>query len=155
MKSNEKNAELNEQAAMENENDKKGGTEKREKSQQLGYKQQLIMHCIWDMGGEAVNQELIDRIKKNYGISMTRQAMNVSIQVLIEKGYLKVTDRIGNAYVFKALIDREEFQVDELKRFMKLTFGNSGKMMFSAFMKSDVTPEELNEIKNMIEEENG
>ena len=128
-----------------------------EKSEQkqLGHKQQLIMQCIWDMGGEAVKQELIDRLKMKYGISMTRQAMNVSVQVLIEKGYLEVADRVGNAYVFKALIDREEFQVNELKKFMKFTFGNSGKLLFSAFMKSDITREELNEIKEMIAKEHG
>lgn len=120
---------------------------------QLGYKQQLIMQCIWDMGGEAVNQDLIERVKRKYGLSMTRQAMNVSIQVLIEKGYLTVAGKAGNAYVLKALIDRETFQISEMKRFMKLTFGDSAKLMFSAFMKSDVTREELNEIKEMITEE--
>ena len=125
------------------------------KQKQLGYKQQLIMQCIWDMGGEAVNQDLIDRLRTKYGISMTRQAMNVSIQVLIDKGYLRVVDRVGNAHVFKALIDREEFQISELNRFMKLTFGNSGKMLFSAFMKSDITREELDEIREMIAKEDG
>ena len=107
------------------------------------------------MGGEAVNQDLIDRLRTKYGISMTRQAMNVSIQVLIDKGYLRVVDRVGNAHVFKALIDREEFQISELNRFMKLTFGNSGKMLFSAFMKSDITREELDEIREMIAKEDG
>ena len=106
---------------------------------------------MWDKGGEAVKQELMDLLEKKYGIIMTRQAMNVSTQVLIEKGYIKVADRIGNAYVFKALIDREEFQINELKRFKKLTFGGSGKMMLSAFLKSDITREELDEIKEMIE----
>ena len=122
---------------------------------QLGHKQQLIMQCIWDMGGEAVNQDLIDRIKRKYGISMTRQAMNVSIQVLIDKGYLRVVDRVGNAHVLKALIDREEFQIRELKKVMRFTFGDSGKQLFAAFMKSDVTREELEEIKEMITKEDG
>lgn len=93
----------------------------------------------------------MDLLKKKYGIAMTRQAMNVSTQVLIEKGYIKVSDRIGNAYVFKALIDREEFQINELKRFKKLTFGDSGKQMLSAFLKSDITREELDEIRALIE----
>lgn len=118
---------------------------------ELGFKQQLIMQCLWDKGGEAVKQELMDLLEKKYGIIMTRQAMNVSTQVLIEKGYIKVADRIGNAYVFKALIDREEFQINELKRFKKLTFGGSGKMMLSAFLKSDITREELDEMKALIE----
>ena len=149
----EKNTNLNVQTVAENDavttNEAICAIEK----SQLGFKQQLIMQCLWDMGGEAVKQELMDLLKKKYGIAMTRQAMNVSTQVLIEKGYIKVTDRIGNAYVFKALIDREEFQINELKRFKKLTFGDSVKQMLSAFMKSDVTQEELDEIRALIEKD--
>lgn len=123
--------------------------------EQLGYKQQLIMQCIWDMGGEAVKQDLIERLKLKYDISMTRQAMNVSTQVLIDKGYLKVTDKIGNAYVFKALISREEFQSMELKRFKKVTFGGSAQLMLSMLMKDDITCEELDEIRKMISKADG
>ncbi len=75
---------------------------KKREGERLGTRQQLIMQCIWDLGGEAIKQDIIERLASVYGITMTRQAINVSTQVLIEKGYLAVTDKVANAYVFTA-----------------------------------------------------
>ena len=124
--------------------------------ERLGDKQQLIMQCIWDMGGEGIKQDIIDMLATKYGIHMTRQAINISTQALIEKGYLAVTNKVANAYVFTALISQEEFQMAEIKRVKKMTFGGSARMMVQAlFEEGDITQEEVDAIKEMIEKHNG
>lgn len=123
----------------------------RQKTEQLGHKQQMIMQCVWDLGGTATTQEIIERLDRMYGLSLSRQAMNSSTQVLIDKGYLLVTEKIGNAYVFCAQISQEEFRAQELKRFKDLTFGGSVKMMFAALIQEDISQDELQEIMEMID----
>lgn len=123
----------------------------RKQAEQLGHKQQMIMQCVWDLGGTATTQEIIDRLDQKYRISLTRQAMNSSTQVLIDKGYLMVKEKIGNAYVFCAQISQESFRAQELKRFKDLTFGGSTKMMFAALIQENISQDELQEIMEMIE----
>ena len=124
--------------------------------ERLGDKQQLIMQCIWDMGGEGIKQDIIDMLAAKYDIHMTRQTINISTQALIEKGYLAVTDKVANAYVFTALISQEEFQLAEIKRMKKVTFGGSVRMMMHALVEDeDLTQEELDSIKEMLDKRNG
>ncbi len=121
----------------------------------LTEKQQLIMQCIWDKGGEAIKQEIISLMEERYDIIMTRQALNMSTQALIEKGYLTVTEKVVNAYVYKATISREDFQLEEMRRVRKITFGGAAGLMFSAFMKTGMTKQDLRTLRKMVEKTNG
>ncbi len=121
----------------------------------LTEKQQLIMQCIWDKGGEAIKQDIIRLMEEKYDITMTRQALNMSTQALIEKGYLTVTEKVVNAYVYKATISREDFQVEEMRRVREITFGGAAGEMLSTLIKTGVTKENLRTLREMLQKFDG
>ncbi len=121
----------------------------------LTEKQQMIMQCVWDADGETVIQDIIERMEQKFDIVMTRQAMNRATLGLLDKKYLTISQRVGHANVYKALLSREEYQLNELRRVKNVTFGGAMKVMLLALTQTGMTREDLNVLKEMAEKMNG
>ena len=118
--------------------------------EELGQRQQLIMHCVWEAGEPVTVPQIIDMLEVKCGKRFSGSAINTMVLVLMEKGYLQQGAKIHQAFTYLPLISKEEFQLQEVKRFSKLTFDSSPSILLSALLKTDITQEELKIMREML-----
>lgn len=119
---------------------------------ELGHRQQLIMQCVWEAGKAVTVQQIIDRLEMKCGKRFSSSAINTMVLVLVDKGYLQQGTKIHQAFTYYALISREEFQLREIKRFSKLTFDSSPSIMLSTLLKTDISKDELQIMRDMLKD---
>ncbi len=118
----------------------------------LGYRQQLIMQCVWEAEESVTVPEIIDRLEEKCGKRFSASAINTMVLSLIDKGFLQQGPKIHQAFTYSAVISKEEFQLREAKRFRKLTYDNSPSVMLAALLKTDISEEELEIMREMLRE---
>lgn len=123
--------------------------------EEIGHRQQLIMQCVWDAGEMVTVQEIIDRLEVKCGKRFSRSAINTLVLMLVDRGFLEQGPKIRQAYTYHPLISREQFRIREMKRFRRLTFEGSSAIMVETLLKSDVTPDEMDAIRMMLDQKNG
>lgn len=117
---------------------------------ELGQRQQMILQSLWENGGEATILQIVDRIEEKCGIRLSCAAINTMILILVDKGLVERTRRISHAYVFRAIIEEEEFRVRELRRIKKLTYGNSTKALITSMLEAGITEAERKEAIRLL-----
>ena len=118
---------------------------------EVGYRQQMIMQCIWEAGGAATVPDIDIRLEKKCGTRLSRSALNTMIQTLIQKGLAEPDGKIHQSIVYRACISEEEFRTRELLRVKKLTFDNSTDIMAQTLINSLDDAEELDKIRDYLE----
>lgn len=120
--------------------------------EEIGHRQQLVLKCVWSLGGKATVPQIVDLMEEKYGTRLTGQGMNTSVMLLVQKGLLKKGRKIHQAFIYEATISEEAFRIRELERIQKLTFDGSSKAMMASFLNTKLAKEELEEIREMLEE---
>ena len=92
---------------------------------EVGYRQQMIMQCIWEAGGAATVPDIDIRLEKKCGTKLSRSALNTMIQTLIQKGLAEPDG--------------------------KMTFDNSTDIMAQTLINSLDDAEELDKIRDYLE----
>lgn len=114
----------------------------------------VILQVLWAAGPStvrAVNEQLNASSDKEIGYTTTLKLM----QLMAEKG-LVTRDTSSRTHVYEAT-QREKVQKNLLRRFVDTAFGGSAAgLVLRALGDGQTSPEELAEIKRLIEElENG
>lgn len=117
---------------------------------EVAYRQQLIMQCVWDAGEKVTVQEIIDRLEVKCGKRFSRSAINTLIGILVDKGLLTQSGKTHQAFIYSPTLSREEFQLREIKRFCNLTFEGSPSQLFETLLHADLTEEEREQIKEIV-----
>ena len=108
-----------------------------------------ILQILWDRGPSTV-REVNDRlnIDKNVGYTTTLKIM----QIMTEKGLLS-REKDSRTHIYSPLPDKETTRGDLLERFLESTFsGSASSLVMQALGSHNASPEELQEIKQLIEE---
>ncbi|MBB4080345.1 putative transcriptional regulator [Lewinella aquimaris] len=110
-----------------------------------------ILSVLWRLGGATVrevNDRLNDDSDKPIGYTTTLKLM----QLMADKGLVS-RDTSSRSHVYTAIAGRERTQQGLLRRFVDATFGGSRtQLVLRALGESNATPDELAEIKRLIEE---
>ena len=116
----------------------------------IGGRQQMILQCIWDLGGEAVVSQIQDRLATAYDAKITGQGINTTINLLLQKGLLRRERKIHQSFIYETTMTQEEFRLNEVRRIKNRSFGGSAAELFAALLKDGMTKEEYDQIKKMV-----
>lgn len=122
---------------------------------EIGERQQMIMQCVWDAGDRVTIQDIIDRMEIKCGVRFSKSSINTLVLMLVNRGFLIQDQKIHQAYTFRALISEDEFRLREIKRFGKFTFAGSPSILLETLMKTDVSDEEYQKMKEILDNYHG
>ena len=108
-----------------------------------------LMDVLWEQGPSTVQQvleALPDESPLAYNSVLT------TIRILEKKGYVRhIKD--GRAYIYRALIEREEASRSEIRHLAHRFFQNSREMLVLNILEDrGVDAEELNRLRQLLEE---
>lgn len=122
----------------------------------IGDRMMLIMQCLWEAGRDETVAEITEQLNKKCGSNLSRSGMYSMLRLLVEKGYLEELPKKPREQVcFRVLVSEEEYRVREIKRLNSSVFRGSASALFATFLKSGISQEELNEIKEILNKNNG
>lgn len=107
-----------------------------------------ILQVLWKMGQATVRQ-VNDELnkKREVGYTTTLKFM----QLMHEKGFVIRTEE-GRYHIYKAGIEETQTQSSLLERFIDNTYrGSASTLVMQALGNQEVSKEELNEIKKLIQ----
>ena len=116
----------------------------------IGGRQQMILQCIWDLGGEGIVSQIQEKLEKDYDAKITGQGINTTINLLLKKGLLVREKKIHQSFIYTATMTQEEFRQNEIRRIRDRSFGGSPSAMVEALMTDGVTKEELAQIRKLV-----
>jgi predicted transcriptional regulator len=111
--------------------------------------EEQVMQIIWKTGGGFVKDliQFFDDPKPAYN------TVSTIIRILETKGFIDHKS-YGKTYEYFAVVSKEDYKRGYFKKFISNYFDNSFKGMLSFFSKEgDLTIEEMEEIKRMIQTE--
>lgn len=111
-----------------------------------------ILGVLWDEGACTVRQ-VRDRLNDTRGTGYTTTLK--LMQIMLEKGLLK-RDESGHAHVYRAAVSRTKTQRKIVGRMLdKLFDGSAQQLVLQALSARKSTPEELAEIRRLLDELEG
>ena len=124
----------------------------RNKAQTLTEAELRLMNIIGEKGEATVGE--VCKSFHGHKIPAYNTVLTI-MRILEKKGYLSHTKR-GRAHVFQPLVNRLQVQRHALGQMMKNFFDNSSELLVQNIIENeDITPEELERLKRMIEESEG
>ena len=106
-----------------------------------------IMEVIWAKGSATV-AEVVEALKGKDAYTTILTLM----RILKEKGYLS-TRKEGRAFVFEPRVDRDTAARKAVQQLLAKFFaGSPSELVLSFLREEEITPEELDEIRNKIME---
>ena len=107
-----------------------------------------ILQLLWEFGPLTV-RELNDKLNKERKVGYTTSLK--MMQIMTEKGLL-ARDTGERSHVYSPLLQSEEVQSTMLDHVLKTVFkGNRSKLVLQALGDRDASPEEISEIKSLIQ----
>jgi BlaI family transcriptional regulator, penicillinase repressor len=107
-----------------------------------------ILQVLWANGPSSV-RFVYEQISKHRDVGYT--TVLKLMQIMAEKG-LAGRDTSRRTHIYRARIAEEETQQNLLRRFMDTTFrGSASKLVLQALGNAKTSPEELDEIKALIQ----
>lgn len=108
-----------------------------------------VMQALWSIDGKASRKDIEEVVCKNHDMAAT--TLLTFLSRLAEKGFIKI-EKVGNANIYSALVDRHEYLSSESSDFIRKICGGSISQFASALCDSDISREELLELKKYLEE---
>jgi predicted transcriptional regulator len=107
-----------------------------------------LMKILWARGESTVNEIAAALPKKN---TLAYNSVLTTIRILEQKGYVQHRKE-GRAFYYVPLVAEEEAGSSEVRLVLSRFFGNSReKLMLSLLGDDDVTPEELQRLRDAIQ----
>jgi len=111
--------------------------------------EEQIMQVLWKLE-KAVVKDVIDKLPAPKPAYNT---VSTIIRILEKKGFVS-HKAFGKTYEYFPLVARDEYKKKFMRSFISRYFGNSFQEMVSFFAsRRDVSLEELEDIRNLLEEE--
>lgn len=113
----------------------------------------LIMEIVWKQEGSMTAAQIIGELKEN--LSISQKTIRVMINRLVAKGVLQYTvdEHDARVYHYSAARSREECLNDKSERFVKHYFGGNAGLAVASFLRSaDISKEQLEELKGLVEQ---
>ena len=122
---------------------------KRKPLDDLGELQRTVLETVWDLGEASVHQ-VRERLNSRRRLAYT--TVLTVMQKLEKAGWLEHRNE-GKSYVYTPALSREEAGAGSVRGFVKRVFEGDAMTLFQHLIReSDLSDEELNELRAMIEE---
>jgi predicted transcriptional regulator len=107
-----------------------------------------LMKVLWGRGESTVN-DIAAALPKN---ALAYNSVLTTIRILEQKGYVQHRKE-GRAFLYLPLVAEHEAGISEVRLVLRRFFGDSReKLMLSLLGDSDVTPEELQRLRDAIQQ---
>jgi predicted transcriptional regulator len=108
-----------------------------------------LMKVLWERGESTVNDIAAALPQKN---ALAYNSVLTTIRILEQKGYVQHRKE-GRAFLYLPLVAEQEAGISEVRLVLRRFFGDSReKLMLSLLGDSDVTPEELQRLRDAIQQ---
>lgn len=114
-------------------------------NQKISDSEMEIMVIIWSLKNPITSSQLTENLPKSK--SWKPSTVLTFLVRLTEKGMLSITKK-GKTNEYSALLSKEEYLRLETQNFLKSTHGGSIKSFIAALVESDISKEEIEELKN-------
>ena len=122
---------------------------KRKPLDDLGELQRTVLETVWALGEASVHQV---RERLNHRRKLAYTTVLTVMQKLEKAGWLEHRSE-GKSYIYSPALSREEAGAGSVRGFVKRVFEGDAMTMFQHLIReSDLSDEELNELRAMIEE---
>ena len=109
-----------------------------------------IMDTVWN-AGELTVTEILQKVNETQNRNLKRATIQVQVNRLEEKGWLEHHEE-RNKFIFKATVPRSEASAFIAYDIGKRVFGGSCVELVKAFFsKSEVSPEEIKQLRELID----
>lgn len=108
-----------------------------------------VMQALWSIDGKASRKDIEKVVCKDHAMAST--TILTFLTRLTEKGFVKI-EKLGNANIYSALVKRHDYLRSESSDFIKTICGGSMAAFASALCDSDISKEELQELRKYLEE---
>lgn len=120
----------------------------RRKSPTLTEVELELMDVLWDKG-QATVAEIVETLPE---ARLAYSSVLTMMRILEQKGYV-AHEKEGRAFVYRALIDRQQAQKTVIGYLLKRFFNNSPELLVVNLLEhEDVGPKEVKRLKRMIED---
>lgn len=108
------------------------------------------MKCVWDAGEPVTCQQVIERLRTEYGMDYRDTTVYTFLSNLKAKKFI-TSKRKGLTY-YKAIRSEEEYRNEQLAKTEQFWFGGSSSKLVSALLQvKEVSKEEREELKQLID----
>jgi predicted transcriptional regulator len=108
------------------------------------------MEVLWERGPSTV-AEVVNALPRKLGLSYS--TVLTTLRILEQKGYLKHTKE-GQAYVYDAIIDRNQARKKVLKHVLNRFFNDSPELLVMGLVEAEqIDSEDLQRIQRLINQE--
>ena len=108
-----------------------------------------VMNVLWEKGSGSVQQVLDGLAEK---LDLAYNSVLTTIRVLERKGYIEHS-KDGRAHIYKPLIGRADASRSEVRRLVNRFFGNSQELLLNLLEEQNIDADELNRLRQMLQEE--
>ena len=118
----------------------------RRKSPTLTEVELELMDVLWERG-QATVAEIVEALPEE---RLAYSSVLTMMRILEQKGYVN-HEKDGRAFIYRALIDRQQAQKSVIGYLLKRFFNNSPELLVVNLLEhEDVGPEEVKQLKRMI-----
>ncbi len=110
-----------------------------------------VMNVVWDHSPCAVS-DVVERLTR----PLAYTTVMTTVGILEQKGFLEKCGKRGRAFLYRSAIDRDQVRGSMSHEVANRLFGGSVKSMVLNLVQDDaISPADLAEVKQMIEELEG
>ena len=114
--------------------------------------EQVIMKCLWDLGGNASVADLLNCLEERYNKRYARTTISVFMSYLRDKGYVSY-EKKSHAYVYKPLVSEEVYRCERLMNYQKTGFdGSAVDMLETILNNSALSGDDCRRLIRLLEE---
>jgi BlaI family penicillinase repressor len=109
-----------------------------------------IMHVIWE-NGQATSFDILDKVKKDQKLS--ENTVRTLLSRMVKKKAIYISEKNGKTYVYKPLIDKDEFLRVEGRNFLDNIYEGAIRNMMLNFVKDNkLTQNDVEDLLKQIQE---
>lgn len=122
------------------------------KEKGLTSSEKYVMKAIWDAKEDIAFQDLLKRVKEQYGKDYARTTVATFLKNMEEKGFVS-SYHIGRTAYIHAEKSEEEYKKQFIHYNTDFWFeGSAGKVMEALFETQDITKDEICKMRKMLDE---
>lgn len=122
------------------------------KEKGLTASEKYVMKAIWDAREDIAFQDLLKRIKEQYGKDYARTTIATFLKNMEEKGFV-TSYHTGRTAFIHAVKSEEEYKKQFIQDNTNFWFGGSaGEVMAALFETQDITQDEISKMRKMLDE---
>ena len=110
-----------------------------------------IMQIIWKYG-KVTSFDILDEIKNDDTIS--ENGIRTLLGRMVRKGAIRITEKKGKTYIYKALINKDDFLRKEGNNFLENIYqGAINTMLLNIVKENKLTKKDVHELLKRIDDE--